>query len=241
MNNSNSFVNFIGIVEDIDDPLQLGRVRVRVFNHHNEDVSVEQLDWATCTLPTTSASKKGIGSSPTWIEVGSLVVGWYLDGEQRTMPLVIATIPTIPNNDKALHSVHPRARGEGGEQSPALGPEPAREFKGTYPNNKTISTPGGHLIEIDDTAGEERLSIQHKSGSYVEINSEGRIVLKSVNDQYEIVDGNKTDFASKDISTEAKGKISIKAKGKVTIAADGNCSITSKGTVNIKGSRVNIQ
>ncbi len=31
------FFWFFGVVEDIEDPLQVGRVRVRIYNQHNED------------------------------------------------------------------------------------------------------------------------------------------------------------------------------------------------------------
>ena len=40
---SDSFINlrhFIGVVEDRNDPLQLGRVRVRVYSIHTEDKSL---------------------------------------------------------------------------------------------------------------------------------------------------------------------------------------------------------
>ena len=56
------FYWFIGVVEDIDDPLQLGRCRIRINNLHSSDkdlLPTEDLPFATpavsythLTLPT---------------------------------------------------------------------------------------------------------------------------------------------------------------------------------------------
>ena len=45
---------FLGIVEDIMDPLEMGRVRVRVFGMHSpyyKDIAVEDLPWAQVMVP----------------------------------------------------------------------------------------------------------------------------------------------------------------------------------------------
>lgn len=50
---------YTGVVEDIHDPLMLGRVRVRVVGVHTENkvlLPTEDLPWATPVLPITSAS-----------------------------------------------------------------------------------------------------------------------------------------------------------------------------------------
>jgi hypothetical protein len=52
--------------------------------------------------------------------------------------------------------------------------------KSTYPDNAVIETKSGHVIEIDDTVGNERVRIYHKSGSYTEYRPDGSIVQKSV-------------------------------------------------------------
>jgi hypothetical protein len=80
----NNFVWFHGIVEDIDDPLKLGRVRVRVFGFHTDDrtsngIPTPQLPWASVVQPITSAANSGIGTSPTGLLCGSQVVGFFRD------------------------------------------------------------------------------------------------------------------------------------------------------------------
>ena len=52
-----SFRWFVGIVVNNLDPLQLGRVQVRIFGIHNRNhdaIQNSQLPWASVMQPTTS-------------------------------------------------------------------------------------------------------------------------------------------------------------------------------------------
>ena len=60
------FIWFTGVVEDINDPEKLGRVRMRAFGYHTENLSDIQtitLPWATVMGPTSSANISGIGTT----------------------------------------------------------------------------------------------------------------------------------------------------------------------------------
>ncbi len=90
---------FIGIVEDnMNDPLQLGRVRVRAFGIHSpflSDIATEDLPWATVMVPATEGGISGVGRTPTGIEQGAWVFGVFLDGEASQNPMVMGTLPKI--------------------------------------------------------------------------------------------------------------------------------------------------
>ena len=95
-----NFRNFIGVVEDRNDPEELGRVKVRVYSIHTDDNSAlptDDLPWAMVVQPITSAAISGIGRSPTGIVEGTWVYGVFLDEGEYQNPLVIGTIAGKPS------------------------------------------------------------------------------------------------------------------------------------------------
>ena len=107
-----------GVVEDRDDPQEMGRVRVRIFGIHNDDldkIPIVDLPWAHTMMPCTSASISGVGFSPTGLVEGSWVVGFFADGENMQDPIVMGSIHGYPHEDnkqkrafKDSEGVYPR-------------------------------------------------------------------------------------------------------------------------------------
>ena len=102
-----NMVFFFGVIEDRNDPLKMGRVRVRCFSWHTNDktkLPTDALPWAQCMQPVTSAALSGIGRSATGLVEGSWVVGFFLDGETAQKPMVMGSIAGIPTElpDKSL-------------------------------------------------------------------------------------------------------------------------------------------
>ena len=99
---SNNFTNnafrwFTGVVEDVRDPEEKGRVKVRCYGYHSDsraDIPTEDLPFAHVMMPITSASVSGIGQSATGVLPGSWVVGFFRDGEACQDPLILGTIPS---------------------------------------------------------------------------------------------------------------------------------------------------
>ena len=93
-----------GVVEDNVDPRQLGRLRVRIVGDHTQEkkakpdigIPTEELPWSVVINPVGSASTNGIGISPTGIQQGTWVVGYYLDGADKQLPVVWGTLIGIP-------------------------------------------------------------------------------------------------------------------------------------------------
>ena len=91
----NNMIWFQGVVEDRNDPLQLGRVRIRCVGYHSEDkqqLPTEDLPWATPIQPITSAAMSGIGTTPVGPVEGSWVVGFFRDGMHAEHPVFFGTI-----------------------------------------------------------------------------------------------------------------------------------------------------
>ena len=59
-----------------------------------------------------------------------------------------------------------------------------------YPYNHVFESESGHITEVDDSPGAERMFRQHKTGTFEEIHPDGSVVTKIVRDDYEIVIGN---------------------------------------------------
>ena len=95
----NNFIWFNGVVEDRNDPLKLGRCRVRCLGYHTENKSVlptEDLPWAMPIMPITSASVSGIGQSPVGPVEGTWVIGFFRDGNSCQEPVIMGTMVGIP-------------------------------------------------------------------------------------------------------------------------------------------------
>ena len=91
------FIWWVGVVEDRNDPLYLGRCKVRIFGYHNDRkslLSTADLPWATPIQPITSAAASGVGTSPLGPVEGSWVVGFFLDGDDMQQPAMIGSIAT---------------------------------------------------------------------------------------------------------------------------------------------------
>jgi len=93
------FVWFVGVVEDRQDPLKAGRVRVRALGHHTDHLDLlptADLPWANVMLPITASGVSGIGQSATGLLEGSWVLGYFRDGDRRQEPVILGSLPGRP-------------------------------------------------------------------------------------------------------------------------------------------------
>ena len=94
------FIWFTGVVEDRNDPSKLGRVRVRCVGHHTDDktkIPTADLPWAHIMHPVTDPSMNGMGNTPTFMVEGTWVVGFFMDAEDKQQPIIIGTLPGVPD------------------------------------------------------------------------------------------------------------------------------------------------
>ena len=88
---------FVGLVIDIDDPLKLDRVKVRIQGIHTHDTSLipnSDLPWAQVAIPVTEGGSSGIGANAS-LKPRAQVFGFFLDGKNSQLPLVLGSIPKI--------------------------------------------------------------------------------------------------------------------------------------------------
>lgn len=100
-NNNPNFYWFFGVVEDRDDPLCMGRLRLRIMGYHTdnkEELPTEDLPWAMPIQPAISAGTSGIGWSPTGPVEGTWCWGFFMDGEEGQLPAYVGTIAAAPQS-----------------------------------------------------------------------------------------------------------------------------------------------
>jgi len=76
-----------------------------------------------------------------------------------------------------------------------------------YPYNHVFESESGHITEVDDSPGAERMFRQHTAGTFEEIHPDGSMVTKIVGNNYEIV--------IKDENIVIKGSQNITVEGSV--------------------------
>jgi hypothetical protein len=88
---------WIGIVEDRNDPMQMGSLRVRIHGYHVFDDSLiptEELPWATPVLPLTTGGVSGVGNTVNVME-GATVLGFWGDWPDCQIPMVLGVINMV--------------------------------------------------------------------------------------------------------------------------------------------------
>ena len=88
---------WVGEVEDIEDPSQIGRVKVRILGWYTgmndeqaylKELPTTILPWATVLLPCDQPQTKATGTT-TELQPGAWVLGFFLDGEEAQLPCVL--------------------------------------------------------------------------------------------------------------------------------------------------------
>ena len=144
-----------GIVENNLDPQKFGRVQVRVYGIHDEgsSVSASELPWAEVSGGTDFGLIGGVGITSV-LRIGTVV--WvFFNNDDYNYPVVFGVVKG--SND--INSV----------------------AKGSYSNIATIKTASGHIIELGDSGGAEKIEIKHATGSKITFQSDGSIIIDAVN------------------------------------------------------------
>ena len=220
-------MNF-GIVKNINDPDKLGRVKVQVYDLH-DNIKTEDLPWSQVIMPATTPAINGTGQSVN-LAVGSLVCGMFKDMQQQEF-IVMGSLPTKTegvedNNVRVRAEADPNADEETGAY------QPASTYAPEYPYNNVMETESGHVKEYDDTPGLERITERHKSGTQYEIAANGSKTERIVRDNYQLVVGHDTLEVFGDVRIIVSGNADIAVAGNMNSAVAGNIdAISTTGNI----------
>lgn len=263
--NFKSMVWFMGVVEDINDPESLNRVRVRCIGYHTADKTL----MPTADLPWAPFLSSTAQMSSPMVNQGDWVIGFFVDGEQAQQPIVFGSMvgkpgePANPNEGfYDPQGIHPRFPGEGTNPRHARGEagtpdrnavafskstatsgvpaadgtkfaEPESKFDARYPANHVMETDGGHVFEMDDTPGAERVQVFHKRGSFVEFHPDGSIVHRGAQDRYHIIFNNENVYAGGNMNMSVVGAVNILAGANTNISTVGDATWTVGGNLKL--------
>lgn len=123
------------------------------------------------------------------------------------------------------------------------------DYQPIYPYNNITLTESGHSFELDDTPSRERVRLQHRSGTFIEMHPNGDEVHKVYGDGYEIVIKNKNVLIKgacnitvegdcnmqvlKDFNMSVKGDYNLEVAGKMNQRVVGDYSLSSDEDVSI--------
>lgn len=209
---------FIADVVDVDDGGH-GKILIRAHPYH-EDLPESDLPWAQCLQPIQSAADQGIGISPTGVRAGSSVFGLFLDAVRLQIPFVLGTFAgenDLPEEATGTNNV-PRTRAPG---------EPSSSYAAQYPYNHVYRTPAGHVIEVDDTDGAERIHIFHREGTYIEMRPDGSCIYKTDGDRFDMTVGSQRQFVQDDLKVFVNGRARIQVEGDVDVATNSTATISA--------------
>lgn len=219
-----------GVIEDNQDPLHMGRVKVRLFGIHSPslvDVPTETLPWAN-VLQSLAFGGFNSGNGISGVPIQGTWVWCFVDFNDTNNIIVLGAISGI-NSQKMVDQgfvdpsgVYPLTENLG---KPDIN---QRVITGGYTDTYTIQTPGKHIIEINDLTGE--ILIKHTTQGSVKLSNLG-------------IDINANSNASTNIQLRDNGvnithnssNVHIYDSG-IDVNLDPNTSIKmSSGVVNITG------
>lgn len=107
-----------------------------------------------------------------------------------------------------------------------------KQEKAIYPLTQTNESISGHVIEINDTPGGERILIKHNTGAGVEIRADGSIIINSLS--------NRVDLVADDYTMAVEGNGNITYYGNLNMVVQGDYNLDVKGDYNLRVSGNNI-
>jgi hypothetical protein len=132
------FIWWIGVVEDVNDPLRLGRCKVRCFGYHppKKDIAVpkEDLPWAVSVHPINTPNLYATPNEGDW------VIGFFLDGINAQEPAIFGYLPAIPKASDEYFGAQPRRDSTG---------NPVRNFLSVAElaeSEKQVYTPDANVL-----------------------------------------------------------------------------------------------
>ena len=118
----------------------------------------------------------------------------------------------------------------GGDHELSLGLQ--RQLNSIYPLNQVRETVSGHVTEMDDTPGNERILFKHKTGSGVEFRADGTCVISSTNNSVRVTVGDEKVIVEGDAHISYNGNLTMDVSGDFDLKVGGDYNVRVAGDEN---------
>jgi len=226
-----------GVVEDDQDPERLGRVRVRVFDMHDEDTPVDELPWALPCFPSAFCKHPGSGAPSEEHKNGgffhippvdALVHVMFRNGNPDKPVWIGGWFPADePIHGRETYRGHTRRKvlynGSTIPSCPTWGS--LRGFRFELDDEAAeyrITTPKGHKITLSDSASNEHydcIKLEDHKGNYIWMDDTNDILHiywngdceeRITGNYHRLVEGNEVRHVLGNVSEDYGGKLDSK-------------------------------
>ena len=108
-----------------------------------------------------------------------------------------------------------------------------------YPYNQVRETISGHVTEIDDTPGNERMLFKHRTGAGIELRADGTVIVSSVNNTIRISGGDEKVIVEGDGEISYNGNLTLNVSGDfdLRVGGDFNVQVSGDEDKDVRGSK----
>ena len=110
---------------------------------------------------------------------------------------------------------------------------------GKYPYYFSWKSRSGHTFQMDDSKGQETVTIQHRSGSAIQMRSDGSVHFTTHNGKYEVVLGEERVTISGASDITVKGDTSLRCYGDYNVTVHKDYNLTVMGNMNVTSKNLN--
>ena len=179
------------------------------------------------------------------VDTNRLAVNLKEDGSETNPHLSLTLRRSTRIEGVATADFNPVTAADGSEIPGSDGDtfdQPEIPYATLYPYNRVYESESGHIVEYDDTPGNERIHSRHKTGTSTEIHPDGTQTEIVKGDHYTLVSGKRQAFITgqSDLSIDGRHKLYINKSGAednhydIQIGANANINIqVDKGNINL--------
>ena len=112
---------------------------------------------------------------------------------------------------------------------------------GSYPDYFSWKTRSGHVLQLDDTKGGETVTLQHRSGTSIQMAHDGSLHITAHNGKYEVTFGEDRMTISGAQDITVKGDASLRVYGDYNVTCHKDYNLTVLGNFNLAAKNHNRQ